>query len=206
MAVTLKVLSNGAPLATVEQFHCWKVTADTPKVGEVAGTYTTDTMYSYPHTVGVNFDLGSKSTAFYDDSKKQGSDASYTPTASAEFHGFPEDLDKVLFGDTVTGGALGDNIDAHPEIGLFYVEKDTNGGWRIVEILKTKAYRAAEKVATKEASTSAQSESVNFEPEISACFNLYRRVFKSDDPVFAAKTLAQVITTLEADPSAVFAV
>ena len=194
---TLKII-NANPYIGTEQLYIYNVLTDTKS------EYTTsDLIKVEPGLISVAYNDNDGTVSFYADNKKRLTSSTRVPTASFGVSGDSYELDKKLYGNVESGGALIDNT-TKPVLGCFYVLTKANGEWIIRQISKFTASKGETGVDTQGESLSFQTPTVTLEPLYGEHFQSYKREFFSDNPVFENMTLDEVLDALIADPAATF--
>lgn len=173
-------------------------------------TVDVDTAEEYSATNILEFEKGSISASFenntevipfYADNVQVLAEHVPTPSASIGYAGDNEEIDVMLYGKTVSGGAVLDNLGALPECGLVLALNQGKGEFVVRQYLKFTASKDGTEVTTKQGTVSFTTPTATLTPVISNHFGSYLREFYSTNPAIQGKTIDEVVAALMADVS-----
>lgn len=194
---------NSVPYIGCEDVYFYQIGADSQAAYSIKEN--TD-IYKVPELVAVSLNMGTTDTNFYANNVKKITDTTYNITGSITLSGDDEKLEQVVFGKTLEGGALKDNLSSAPEVGMFYGLTKAKGAWVVRQILKATCSKADSSIDTKGENTNFQTSVMNVNPLFSEHFGCYVREFYSSDAAFASMTMKDVLAALAENPSATFPV
>lgn len=194
MAVPTKV--NPLPYVGCERVIIYRVETDT------AEEYTAGEMIELTQgAISASFQTNAETTTFYADNQAKISDTVITPSASLGYAGDDEMIDKVLYGCTVDGGAVLNNLGAIPNCGIIIALNQGEGEFVVRQYLKVNAVKDGTEINTKSGSTTFTTPTATLTPLMCNYFKDYTRHFYSTNEALKGKTIDDVIEALKTDVS-----